>query len=290
VLLEVEIHIDSDWNAPLFTGRLVKSLIIDGNSELKPVFAKTSGDMPKPVHISPLYKVNGNRVECVYSYADYDQIRGVVRKIHSVRISGRYRFYIGFIDSVDGLEKKFSISLNNIGGKHMFQGHIFDVDLVTIRVIDVDRIAERVFDSAVRSGKMKVVFSSPTLLRDPFRSQKHKSLMPTAMNIFSTPLYIYMKLSGKSRKEYLRTLIAIHRTFSEAHSIYNTVHKKWIIYRDIDKPIPTITGYINLYINTELVKRYNIEQTLIQTITTITTLGTGTSRATGFGHITLNQQ
>jgi len=53
-LLEVEVLIRSGWRAPLFTGKLVKSILIDANPRLKEAFEKSSGSEPKLIHITPL--------------------------------------------------------------------------------------------------------------------------------------------------------------------------------------------------------------------------------------------
>ncbi|MEM0239687.1 MAG: hypothetical protein QXT00_08700, partial [Ignisphaera sp.] len=56
------------------------------------------------------------------------------------------------------------------------------------------------------------------------------------------------------------------------------------------KPIPALIGYINLYLNKHYQDLYtakgtNTQTLLEETLATTLTLGIGTSRATGFGHI-----
>ncbi|MEM1829681.1 MAG: hypothetical protein QXV79_03475, partial [Thermofilaceae archaeon] len=58
------------------------------------------------------------------------------------------------------------------------------------------------------------------------------------------------------------------------------------------KPIPALIGYVNLYLNKHYQDHYTAKgidtKTLLkETFATTLTLGTGTSRATGFGHTTI---
>ncbi|MEM1606480.1 MAG: hypothetical protein QXW41_09570 [Fervidicoccaceae archaeon] len=70
----------------------------------------------------------------------------------------------------------------------------------------------------VKTGKIRVVFASPTLLRDPFRAGKYKSLTPSPMNIFSTPVYVNLYAEGRLRWGLLvKTLLVIHRLLSEPY-------------------------------------------------------------------------
>ena len=178
----------------------------------------------------------------------------------------------------------------NFNGLHRFRRHNVKVDLVSIDIIDVYAYIRNLVKELLRSkGKIRVIFSSPTLLRDPLRTSKQKSLIPTSMNIFSTPVYITSYLSGGlKRKTIIKTLVLLHRLLNEPYSIYNTVNIKWVVYDKSKQPIPTITGYVNLHLNETYYenygKKYNIEELLEEIFTITSTLGTGTSRAAGFGH------
>ena len=304
-LLEVTIHIDGNWSGVLFTGKLVKSLLIDANPKLKSLFKKSSGPPPKLVHITPLYTIEeGNtkeslrstaRSRCIYSYAQVDTIKGQIKKVYKVHINrGLYRFYVGFIETpIIPVSLTFDTIYNtllNMGGTHKFKQRKLDVELVSLNVLDVIAHTSKTVDNLITSGKLKLIFSSPTLLRDPLRTAKHKSLIPVPINIFSTPAYIDLYLLGKLRKkELINRLILLHRLLNEPYSVHNTTSVKWVLY-DIDKkPIPTLIGYVNLYLNRtyyeDYNRKYDIDELLRRTIATISTLGTGTSRAVGFGHV-----
>jgi len=295
-LLGVDVYLDTTINDILFTGKLVKSLLIDANPQLKEVFAKVRGIQPKLIHITPLYEISNGKIKCLYSYAIVDMKNRIVKKYKTILRSGVYRFYIGFIeDDVNGAVNFDAIynTLLNISGLHRFRRHNVKIDLVSIDIINIYTHIRNLVKELLRSkGKLRIIFSSPTLLRDPLRMNKQKSLIPTPMNIFSTPVYITSYLLGElKRKTIIETLVLLHRLLNEPYSIYNTVSIKWVIYDKSKQPIPTITGYVNLHLNETYYESYskklNIEELLEKIFTITSTLGTGTSRAAGFGHTIL---
>ena len=297
-LFEVSAEIRSDWEKPLFTGKLVKSILIKSESSLEKFFEKKNGEAPKLVHITPLYKINGDKIECVYSRVVSN--KNGVPAVNPVRINGLYKFYIGFLDG--DLEGSLSYdlafkTLTNIFGKIFFKNHMFKVELISVREIDVERISKEVVRNLLKNGMIKIIFSSPTLLKDPFREGKHKSLIPTPMNVFSVPASIYLYVHGKYTKKNLLQMVKIlHRVINETHSLIGdgtnrgTIEKVFVQYEEKKNPIPSIIGYVNYRINQRHLEQYQkkieIEKLLEDMITIMLTLGTGTSRATGFGHIT----
>jgi len=294
-LLEVEVFIESNWrNKPLFTGKLVKSLLIDADPGLKQFFEKTSGSAPKLLHISPLYQDIGGRIRCIYSQVKRVNVSSEQRWVAiPLQISGKYRFYLGLADH-GGLDfDKVFNAIMNMPGRHIFSNHVFHVEVVSARIIDVSRRVQSIaHDFTSSSSRLRVVFGSPTLLRDPFRAAKHKSLIPTPVNVFSTSIFIYLYLGGRlTRRSYYNLLISMHRIFNEAHTIHDTVRKVWMLYEHGKNPIPAITGYVNYHLNKEYYEMYKTRldlSVLIEEVLKImATLGTGTSRATGFGHVFL---
>jgi len=309
-LFEVEAFIRSGWNAPLFTGKLVKSLLIDANPRLKPLFQKISGAEPKLIHITPLYRNDNGKITCVYSrVVKSNQSRRTERKeekekinVGKVRVNGRYKFYIGFIEA-EGIGWFDSIynTVLNVSGRHVFSNHLFEVDLVSLKTIDVNQYATSFIQDILKQGektegkarrKIKIVFSSPTLLRDPFRSAKHKSLIPTPTCVFSTPIYTYLYLTGRlTLRNFYNLTVFTHRVFNEAHTIYDTTRRVWVLYEQGKNPIPAIAGYVNYHLNQTYYEKYkarfDITTFLEEIFKIMTALGTGTSRATGFGHILL---
>ncbi|MEM1528026.1 MAG: CRISPR system precrRNA processing endoribonuclease RAMP protein Cas6 [Zestosphaera sp.] len=273
----------------VFTGKLVKSLVIDGNPLLKSFFEKVSGSAPKLIHVSPLYierVINGRKqVKCIHRYGD----------VYSNR-TAKYCFYVGLVESSvvrSPTSDEVYRALLDLSGCHQFRTHVLHVELLSVEAMDVAREARKVMSYLNTLGKVKVVFSSPTLLRDPFRGGKHKSLIPTPINMFSTPVYINLFLTGKFRQRTLtRMLITLHRLLNEPYSIYKTVRVMLVKYHEDKNPIPALIGYVNLFLNRHYYEQYvsrgiDLGVLLEETFSTMLTLGTGTSRATGFGHITI---
>lgn len=296
-LLSVDVYLDTHINDVLFTGKLVKSLLIDANPKLREVFAKTYGTPPKLIHITPLYQNSNGRVKCLYSYAIDSADKSGREKVTRVTISSSvYRFYVGFVESATPNSFSFDElydTLLNISGTHTFCNYVVKAELVSVEVTDArSHSRDAVRELVKSSGRMRLVFSSPTLLRDPLRSIKFKSLVPTPMNIFSTPVYILHYLVGKlTTKSLTKALIMVHRLLSEPHSYLETVKRKWIVYEKGKNPIPALIGYVNLHLNKHYYehysKTYNVEGMLEKLLTLLLTLGTGTSRASGFGHVEL---
>lgn len=302
-LLDVSVYLNTFISDVLFTGKLVKSLLIDANPQLKEVFAKVRGVEPKLMHITPLYTVSNGKTKCLYSYASINMKDGAVKKHRIALKNGMYKFYIGFIEKQFRNVKKglgnavnFDLIYNtllNIGGTHVFGKYSVKVDLASINVVDIHTYTNNIVREFLKyEGKLKIIFSSPTLLRDPLRTSKHKSLVPTVLNIFSTPVYITSYLRGEhKRKIVMSTLILLHRLLNEPYSVLNTVSIKWVVYDRTKQPIPALTGYVNLHLNKAYYevynRKYNLEELLREILTVMSALGTGTSRATGFGHITI---
>jgi CRISPR/Cas system endoribonuclease Cas6 (RAMP superfamily) len=294
-LIKTTVKINSKWNAPLFTGKLVKSFLIDTNPRFKELFRKIRGVEPKLIHITPLYELNGGKVRCLYSSVEFDN-NHKVKRLSKVSINGIYNFYIGFADGLSYSYLNFDDVYNtllNISGTHKFSNYDFAVELVSVNVINVEEIASNVTHNLFKKNIMRVIFSSPTMFRDPFRNHKYKSLVPTPLNVFSTPLYIYLTLTGKlSRKNYFKTLIKIHKLLNETHVImykrnYGTsIEIRYVCYDD-NKILPAVIGYANYRLNNMVKDEQvsNMERIIYELVRLMTSLGTGTSRASGFGHV-----
>ena len=291
-LLAVDVYLDTYINDVLFTGKLVKSLLIDANPKLKEVFARSSGTVPKLIHISPLYQEVDGKVRCLYSYI-LEEKSGQKRVEKTVIRAGSYRLYVGFVECGGSGCLRFDEIYNtllDISGIHKFSNHSIRAELVSVSVVDVTvHVRSVVKELLAGSGKIRVVFSSPTLLRDPLRTSKHKSLVPTPINIFSTPTYILYYLAGTLRtRSVMRTLLILHRLLNEPYSYIKTAGIRHIIYDKGENPIPTLIGYVNLYLNKTYYERYSkiyeVEKLLENVFTTMLALGIGTSRSAGFGH------
>jgi len=275
----------------LFTGKLVKTIFINRLPEYSGLFEPVKGDVPKLIHISPLFKIRGDKLRCIYSYVpchgvDQAKCDGEPR---IVKLNGLYSFYIGFSDKVVDYDK-FLNAFTSLEDCFIFMDQRVCVSLTELEYRDPRIVSRTASAKALRDKKLKIVFASPTMLKDPFRHGKYKSLVPTVLNIFSTPLYIMLYSSGTlSFRRFRRQLMILHKIFNEPYSTLSTVKLRWVAYRK--KPEPTIIGYTNLRINDEYLDYYgrfmNMEEYLAETLAYMTTLGIGVGRATGFGHIFL---
>ncbi len=273
----------------LFTGKFVKTLLINVLPEYVDLFRPVKGNVPKLVHVSPLYRFSGDGVRCIYSYVSCsgDGLARCSGRPSVVELNGVYVFYVGFTDNAldHGLFVERLIDLDDC---FTYMGQKTCVSILEFEYVNPRIFSREVAGKALREGRLKIVFASPTMLRDPFRRSKYKSLLPNVLNIFSTPLYIMLYNTGTySLKRFRRQLLILHKIFSEPYSVLKTIKLKWIIYKK--KPEPTITGYINLRINREYLDYYgryiDMEEYLGELLAYMATLGVGVGRAAGFGHV-----
>ncbi len=272
----------------LFTGKLVKSIIINHIPDITSFLKPVKGGVPKLIHITPLYTTRDGRIRCIYSsYECSDYMVKCEGELKPISLNGEYYFYIGFDDRVIDYEKLFD-NLMDLSGCIDFKDSNICYSISMLEYLDPYVKAWETVREVIRRGKVKIVFSSPTMLRDPFRRGKYKSLIPTVMNIFSTPIYIILYSRGiYTYKRFRRQILILHRLFSEPYSIIKTTNIKWVKYKH--KPEPAITGYVNLYLNRDYMEYYgryiDMEKYLGEIFATMITLGTGVGRAAGFGHI-----
>jgi len=278
----------------LYTSRLVKTILIRAYSKLEEHFKPTKGPIPKLLHITPLYRrVNGG-VECIYSYAECKSRRGLVKCSGppvTVELSGDYYFYIGLHESVVRSVDVISALLNYAECFEFIKQKV----CVEVRELDLTspEITSREIASRVLSARgVKVVFSSPVMLRDPLKTmRRQKTLLPTPIAVFATPVYAKLYATGGYRRGvFRRELLRIHRLLNETYSVLRSVRVKWIYYSD--KPIPALTGYVNYrldenYLNHLESHGVNVAEWLGEIFAFTLTLGVGAGRAAGFGHVEL---
>jgi len=275
----------------LFTGKLVKTIIINKLPEYADLFKPSKGDVPKLVHVSPLFKTSGGRVRCVYSYVPCK--RGDLAKCEGkpvlIKLNGVYDFYVGFTDNALDYDK-FISAMTSLDECFTFMDQRVCTSVLELEYTDPFRAVAEIARRTLSEGRVKITFASPTMLRDPFRSTKHKSLIPTVFNIFSTPLYIKLYTTGTyTLRRFRSQLLILHRLFSEPYTTLSNVKLRWVVYGR--RPEPTIIGYTNLYVNQEYLDQYkryiNLEEYLTEVYAHMIALGIGVGRATGFGHVLL---
>jgi len=276
----------------LYTGRLVKSLLIRAYSQLEDWFKPSKGPVPKLIHITPLYKSRGDKVECIYSYADCKSSRKLIKCVESptiIELNGDYYFYIGLYESgIKGLDIVSKL-LNYVECFEFIKQRVC-VEIESIEVVNPLIPAGEIARRVIESKGVKVVFSSPVLLRDPLKTRRRqKTFIPSPMNVFAVPIYTKLYLAGGIKKSvYRRELLRVHRLFNETYTMFKTARVKWIYYTD--KPIPALVGYVNYRLDIDYLKHLeeqgiNVEDWLGNIVAYAMTLGVGTGRATGFGHV-----
>jgi hypothetical protein len=290
-LFKVTAYLDG-FRGFVYTGKLSKTLVITAVPELAPHFQPSSGSPPKLVHVSPLYRESGGRVEAVYTrlsckggqLARCDD--GVPRPVF---LEGLYTFYLGLSTSLLDPGRVLS-GLASLDGYLEFMKQKVRVSVRQVEYIDPHSLASRLLDEAASRGGLKVVFSSPTQLRDPFRRGRHKSFLPSPLNVFSTPAYIYVyQRWGFKRGRFLKLLRVLDRVFNETYTALKTVRLTWFVYEK--RPEPGLIGYakyaVNDYYYEEYSKRLGLREAIEGVLAAAVALGTGTGRAAGLGHVFL---
>ena len=292
-LIKVNVYVNGFYGY-LYTSRLVKTVLIRALPKLEEYFKPIKGPMPKLIHITPLYESSKGDVECIYSYAVCKGRRSLVKCTGPpsiIELNGEYHFYIGLhrslIRSVDLVSELLSYSECFEFIKQKVCVEVRGLDVVNAHVLGGE-IAENVLSSR----GVKVVFSSPTLLRDPLKTiRKQKTLLPSPINIFATPVYTRLYSRGLYRcGVFRRELLRLHRLFNETYSVLGGLRVKWVYY--LDKPIPALTGYVNYHIDEGYLNYLeshgvNVKEWLRDVFAYTLALGVGAGRATGFGHVEL---
>lgn len=290
-LIRVDVRVDGFYGY-LYTSRLVKTILIRAYKPLEEHFKPTKGPVPKLVHITPLYKSRGDSVECVYSYAECRSRRGLVKCTGPptlVELSGDYYFYIGLYESVARGVDIISALLNYAECFEFIKQNV----CVEVRGLDFTNpttLGREIASRVLSARGVKVVFSSPVMLRDPLKTtRRQKTVLPTPLAVFATPIYVRLHATGSYRRGvFRRELLRIHRLFNETYSVLKSVRVKWIYYSE--KSIPALVGYVNYrvdenYLNYLQSHGVNVEEWLGEIFAYASTLGIGAGRAAGFGHV-----
>jgi len=194
-----------------YSSKLVKRLILAANPSLEELFVPVRGSRPKLVHITPLYVQEKGKVKTV-KYVDEVA-------------NGRYHFFFGAVE--EELDKYVAIdTFSAIPSSVKFGKTTYKIEYIEVREENLYKQVEVILAKLRESSKIKLVFASPTVFRDPLAGSKYKTLIPSIINIFSTPVYIKLFLSGKLRRRtLLRTLLRLHRALSVPPTFWQTLRK-----------------------------------------------------------------
>jgi len=315
IVIKVQVVFERDIFIKDYTAKLVKSLLISGNPRLEEVFARGKNLPPKPIHITPLYttslsKDGKKKRETVYTkYIPKDSTAKPpkVSRLRPVRIeTGKtYFFYIGTNLS---LLSDVLLGLSNIG-KFVFGKWVVDVENISyeIHYIDLEKESEEITNILLknigRNNKerlqVKIVFESPTLLKDPLaimRKKKKKLLLPLPEAIFSVPMFMMLIDKGRFRSSvFLRCMRYLKSVFDIPYTVLKTVNLVWYVYDN--EVLPAMIGYVKYFVDNQILQyvqsitkmKYNLDfmEILSKSIILAQVYGVGDGRATGFGHITI---
>jgi len=280
--------------------------MVSGNPKLETLFSRGKGTVPKPIHITPLYVVKNSDERAYYCGK---VAKGSAAKppklseLRPIRIEPNtpYRFYVG--TSLELLDDVL-LGLSNVGA-FRFGNYLVYVSDITyeIKYVDLEREAEVIKKELIKSiydknvkMTLKVVFSSPTLLKDPLslgRGRKRKSFLPLPESVFSTSFLMLLIESGKFKvSTYLRCMRYVKSVFDIPYTALKTVNIAWYVYNN--KPLPALIGYVKYFIDPKVLDRankitsvkYGIDLTdyISKSIILTKTYGIGDGRAAGFGH------
>ncbi|MEM4562070.1 MAG: CRISPR system precrRNA processing endoribonuclease RAMP protein Cas6 [Desulfurococcaceae archaeon] len=275
-----------------YTAKLAKTILVNIVPGLLEHFKPSTGPEPKLVHVSPLY-VNSRdgKTRCIYSYAPCrnNELVKCTEPPKPVVIEGTYHFYFGFHTKVLTPGELLSKVAERGSMCFNFMSQKACVEIVSVEVLNESTRSKELARRVLESGSMKMVFSSPTMLRDPLRtSGKYKTLLPSPFNVFAAPVYIILYTKGLFSVRRLRTeLLRLHRLFNETYSALGGLRVRWVYYGR--RPEPALVGYVNYRVNYEyldfLRQKLNVEQWLGEVFAYALALGVGAGRATGFGHV-----
>jgi hypothetical protein len=307
VVVKATVTFKQDLVVKDYTAKLVKTLLIAGNPELGEVFNRSSS-IPKPLHITPLYTYRqgrgGGKLESVYAKLisrDSDARPPSVDRIKPVRLKAgwEYFFYVGANSS---LASSVLLALSNVD-RFVFGNELVGIDKLQYEVeyVDVEREAKgiRGFLESPGEGCVKVVFASPTLLKDPLavsRQRKKKVFMPLPEAVLSTPIYMLLADTGRLRQSVFRRLtLYVKSVLDTPYTALKSVNIVWYVYDN--KPLPALIGYVKYYLDADALckaqrvmeakHRLDFTDILAKAITLARIYGVGDGRATGFGHTSI---
>ncbi len=263
----------SDYSPlPAFTGKFVKSLLIEANPKIKTIFE--SRIQPKPISISTLYRiVNGKRI---YLW----KIAGKNTRFQA-KPGVRYYFEIGFSEDVLTIVND---TILNIDGVKLLDAKWYLVE-VEFEIHKLPVKEEGFLNKYSIEGKksVKIEFRTPALLLDPYKKTRVKRFLPLPGIVFSYNIGELLRL-GRG-KEYFGSIILVNSILNETYHILNTV--KPILYVYEGKELPGLTGFAKYMIDHELVKATDSKLFLENILLHASIMGVGTSRANGFGNVTI---
>lgn len=271
--VEVSMEPQASIRKRLYSSKLVKRLLITANPAVKEMFVPKRGVVPKLQHITPLYiNIEGKTKTILY--------------VDQVREGQLYTFYVGLAETEGTVPLIDAIYCTLYVDRIEFSKVRIKTNVGKIIEEDLQSLIHKTINTMKTARRVKLVFASPTVLRDPLVPSKYKTLIPSVFNLFSTPVYITLYLKGSLRKRTLiKSLLRLHKALSIPPTYLNTIKKINLQYEP-GRKVPALIGYINLHYNPENDPE-GVSLSILEKILPATlALGTGVGRAAGLGHIT----
>ena len=309
-VIKVAVTFKHDLLVKDYTAKLVKSLLIVGNPKLEEVFSRGAGQLPKPIHITPLYTIvlgkdGRERNEAVYARL---VLRGSTAKPPSaigvrptkLEAGREYFFYVGASAT---LVSSVLLDLSS-ADRFFFGNELVAIDRLQyeVRYVEVEREARNLRSLLESPGEsyIKVVFESPTLLKDPLavaRWRKRKLFVPLPEAVLATPLLMVLHDKGRLRwSTFLRCARYVKSVLDIPYTALRTVNIAWYVYNN--KVLPAMIGYAKYFIDREVLRqaqavleaRYGLDflEILSKTVVLAQVYGVGDGRAAGFGHTSIS--
>lgn len=255
-----------------YTGKFIKTLLINANPSFNHVFESSSYPTPKPIRITPLLRGEQKfPTQAIYPKKFSNNTKGQDNQLPKIRIEGEYYFLVGIRDD---LQKDFMETLGKLLTGLKFKYGNFDV---TVKVTEYEQID---VSYPTDYQYLYIKFISPAVFSDPFSRiagvgrERIKRFTPIPPIIFSTNVYELL------RERYGKSIIRLGYAFYESHNNFETIKRIWYYYDG--KWLPGVIGYVK-FIRKDKVRREVLED-FVKILTHAQIMGVGTGRANGFGY------
>ncbi len=269
----VKLTPDNNVLLPPFTGKVIKSLLIKANPAIEEIFSGRY--TPKPIHVSTLIRIRDNG-RYMYLWKKYGPEQDISMRLG---IGQTAMFHIGFTEDVS---HKVIDALMNLDGVELFNARWnvieYEVEKINLPTTDIPR--QYSLDDAIA---IKVEFRTPTLFLDPYKPSRYKRFLPLPGIVFSYNVGDLLRMERGS--DYIETINLLNALLNETYSALETVKPIMYIYEG--KGYPAVIGYIKYMIDWDLVEKTKAQKLLENILVHASIMGIGTSRANGFGHVTI---
>ncbi|WP_062423180.1 CRISPR system precrRNA processing endoribonuclease RAMP protein Cas6 [Sulfolobus acidocaldarius] len=270
-LVKIKVNIPTPFITNDYTGKFVKTVLINANPDLQEVFEGKKKVQPKPMRVTSLLDENNEAVYPKHIVNRFEMDHKPNLPPKPITIKGKFSFYLGYDMSLEPEVSKVMTSL--FSGLQMKYGE-FNVEL---KAIEYNQVEFDNFPSEFSQIKVKLI--TPSMFKDPFEKLadldrvKYRRYLPFPAFIFSTNVFEIF------RETYKRNIIRLSYGLLESHNNLNTVRKVWYYYDG--KWLPGVVGYLKFFVRKGL--RKEVMNIFREIFIHANIMGVGTGRAAGFG-------